>query len=250
MCGGDCPHRVHLSLPLVLHAACPAVSDSGGQFLLLIGCPVYFTDDSCRVSCCFRIAPRCRTIFSALSKVNSGSICRRSAGEVSRIPTTMRSRIAFEIPVCTVLYQIIKARDELLDGFVFFLTAAVELCAFKYHVLSYLEERVELVQDRRVRLSLLCRDVGGLEVVFCVFTHTVAQCAYLSSSSSSARPDARRNCSNRRRHLGHSSGSAKLNEEGSCKRILAIPLLSCKAAVLIRLLGGMADYRLTMHAHC
>ena len=45
-------------------------------------------------------------------------------------------------------------------------------------------------------------------------------------SSSADRPDAWRNCSNRRFQRDHLSGILNSEEEGGCKRILAIPLLT------------------------
>ena len=157
--------------------------------------------------CCSWTASRCLVRVLAFSEVSLALSCNRSDSDLSWMSTTMLSLI---------ISSLISPYSHFWPG-----------CRER----SHFEKGTELPDYCIIVLSVSHQDVCGWESVFCVFSPAIEQGTDFSSLSVS-RPVASQNWLNLRFHFGQMSGSLKSNEEGGCRRTLAIPTCSAAGVLL------------------
>ena len=176
-------------------------------FLLYEHCSFFRND------CCSLTASLWRTSLLAFSRVNASSIWRRSDRLLSRMPTTSLSRIIsfFKFTIFTVFHKVIESSDELFNGFLLTLKSGVEAWSLKDHVFRILKWPLNFPSTSTYFLQFSSEILVEVETSSASSPKQYRSVLTCVSSSSLRNPDATRNCSKRRRHLGHLSGELKLN---------------------------------------
>ena len=98
------------------------------------------------------------------------------------------------------------------------LVSSVEPRTFENDVSSDFEKPIEFRYDRIVYFALVLSDIRRRQDGFCLFSDAVQTVLICCAAAEPANPDATRNCSKRRFHLGQSSGVRKLNGSGGSSR--------------------------------
>jgi hypothetical protein len=72
-----------------------------------------------------------------------------------------------------VVCEVVESHDKVFGALAFLLASAIETSSLEYHVLSYVEERVEFCEDRVVILSVVVGRIRGGEDGFGFFPETI-----------------------------------------------------------------------------